>query len=318
MKIPLNQIKPSPRAVRKTWDEEALEQLAQSIKEHGLIVPIKVRPDGNGKYEIVYGHRRVKAMRRADIKETEAIVEGLGDTEVLVQALIENVQREDMNPIDVAKTLFGIQEETGWSQTEMARRGIMPRQTITNLMALLKESPKIQRLVERGRPGSGGGSHVPESKVTPSHIQMARESGLEQADREAVIEKAIAEGLTSEQTRRVADTIKAAPSEQAKKKVLEWKYSPTLHDPERLKARAKEYGAHDPIYQEKKPRADAEWKESPEVKDVIDSIKIIRSEHVPSWIKSTQKMSPEAKSYIARRTRELADDLISWADELEA
>lgn len=315
MKIRLSEIKPSPRAVRTTWDEEGLDLLAKSIMEHGLIVPIKVRPDGNGKYELVYGHRRVKAMRRARIKETEAIVEGIDDSSALVQSLIENVQREDMSPIDQAKALYAIQEETGWSQAEMARRGIMPRQTISGIMALLRESPKIQSLIEAGLPGAG--THMPEGRVTPRHVQMARESGLQQDDREAVIEKAAKEGLTSEQTRRVADTVKAAPSDQAKKKVLEWEYSPTLHDPERVKTRAEEYGAHDPMYRDRKPKPDADWRESPEVKTVIDSVRLIQKESLTQWQMASQKMSPEAKNFIAHRIRSLAKDLLTWADKLE-
>jgi len=319
MKISLKQIKPSPLAVRKTWDEEALEQLAQSIKEHGLIVPIKVRPDGNGKYEIVYGHRRVKAMRRAGIKETEAIVEGVDDTGVLVQALIENVQREDMNPVDIARTLFAIQEETGWSQKEMARMGILPEKTISNYMSLLRESPKIHKLIERGAPlGRGGGTHAPEGKVTSSHIIEVRQTGLSQPEREAVIEKAAKEGLTAQQARRVAETVKAAPSEQAKKKVLEWEYSPTLHDPERIQARAKKYGAHDVMYREKRPRADADWREAPEVAAFLEVASAFR-ETIGAFRKTVDigKLAPEGRPFVAQRLRAIREDIDRLIAELE-
>ncbi len=318
MKIQISEIRPSPKAIRTTWSEEGLEELAQSIKEHGLIVPIKVRPV-NGKYEIVYGHRRIKAMRRAGLKETDAIVEGIDDTSVLVQALIENVQREDMNPIDVAKTLFAIQEETGWSQNEMARKGIMPAKSISKSMALLNESNRVQSLVQEGLPGGhGGGTFAPTGKVTPTHVEVVRESGLDSDYREDVIEKAAKEGLTAEQTRRVAETVKAAPSDQAKKKVLEWEYSPALHDPERVKARANEFGAHDPMYRESEPKADADWRDAPEVKVVIDSIRYVQNEIAPNWIKSKQKMSPEARPFIARMIRSLADFLLKLAEELDA
>jgi len=316
MKIKLSDIKPSPRAIRKTWSEEGLEELAQSIKEHGLIVPIKVRPS-NGKYEVVYGHRRVKAMRRAGIEETEAFVEGIDDTETLIQSLIENVQREDMTPIDIAQTLFAIQEETGWSQKEMAKKGILTEMTISSHMMLLRESPRIQKLIEKGVPaGYGGGQYASPGKITPTHVREARQTGLDDIYRESVLDKAAREGLTADQTRRVAETVKAAPSEQAKKKVLEWEYSPTLHDPERVKARAKEFGAHDSLYRERTPKADAGWQEAPEVIAVIDTIKRIHDEALPSWKKAVQKMSPEAKPFIGRRVRKLAEDLEVWADEL--
>ncbi len=317
MKIKLADIKPSPRAIRKTWSEEGLEELAQSIKEHGLIVPLKVRPT-NGKFELVYGHRRVKAMRRAGIQEAEAFVEAVDDTEVLVQALIENVQREEMAPIEISQTLFAIQEETGWSQKEMARKGILPEKTISNYMLLLRESPRVQKLIERGAPvGRGGGARPSQGKITPSHVVETRQSGLDDKYREAVLDKAAKEGLTAEQTRRVAETVKAAPSEQAKKKVLQWEYSPVLHDPERVKARAAEFGAHDALYRERTPKADKGWRDAPEVKAVIDSIHQVHNSMLPDWQKSTQKMSPEAKKFVGRLVRNLATDLKTWSDKLE-
>ena len=313
MKIKLSDIKPSPRAVRKTWSEEGLEELAQSIKEHGLIVPIKLRPTDGNKYEIVYGHRRIKAMRRAGVTETEAIIEGVDDTEALVQSLIENVQREDMNPVDIGKCLFAIQEETGWSQNEMSRRGIMGRIPIKYHMALLQETPEIQRMISRGDAGQ-----VPKGKITERHVRAVRESGiLDATNRKSILHKAAKEGLTSEQTRRIAETVKVAPSEQAKKKVLEWEYSPTLHDPERVKARAKEYGAHDSMYQDKKPKADASWKDAPEVIAVIDSIRNTHQVTFPEWQKTSQKMSPEAKKFIARLVHNLSVDLEAWSQKLE-
>lgn len=314
MKIKLSDIKPSPGALRKTWSEEGLDELAQSIKEHGLIVPIKVRPT-NGKYELVYGHRRVKAMRRAGIEEAEAIVDGIDDTNALIQALIENVQREDMNPIDIAKALFQIQEFTGWSQGEMARRGIMPRQTISATMALLREPKSIQDIIVKG--GKTGTRGIELGKITREHVTEVRESGLGEDERVQVLDKASKEGLTSAQARRVADTVKAAPSEQAKKKVLEWEYSPTLHDPERVKARAEEFGAHDTMYQDKKPKADASWRDAPEVKAVIDGIRNTHRVILPEWQMTTQKMSPEAKKFIARIVHNLSVDLEVWAQKLE-
>jgi len=316
MKIKLSDIKPSPRAIRKTWSEEGLDELAQSIKEHGVIVPIKVRPS-NGKYELVYGHRRVKAMRRAGVQETDVIVEGVSDTKVLVEALIENVQREDMEPLDIAGTLFAIQEETGWSQTEMAKRGILPGRTISRYMALLRESSSVQNLVTRAEQGGVSTARIPKGKVTISHIDEVRESGLEEKYRTAVIRKAAKEGLTADQTRRVADSVGVAPSDQAKRKVLEWEYSPTLHDPERLRERAKTHGAHDAMYRERAPKADSDWRDVPEVKAVIDAIREIHREFLPTWQKSGVKMSPEAKRFIARLVHNLAKDLEVWATRLE-
>jgi ParB/RepB/Spo0J family partition protein len=292
-----------------------LDELAQSIKEHGLIVPIKVRPTA-GKYEIVYGHRRVKAMRRAGILETEAIVEDVDDTQVLLEALIENVQHEDMEPLDIAKTLFAIQEETGWSQTEMGNKGVLPSRTISRYMALLRENVKIQKLVTRHEPGGPSAERTAKGKVTVSHVDRVRESGLESDYRAAIIEKAAKEGLTAEETRRVAESVKSAPSEKARKKVLEWEYSPSLHDPERLKARAEEYGTKDPIYKEPAPKAKADWREAPDVVAVVDGIRQVHRKMLPAWVESTDKMPPETRRYIGGMVRRLADELNQWAQAL--
>lgn len=316
MKIKLNRIKPSPRAIRTTWSEEGLDELAQSIKENGLIVPIKVRPTA-GKFEIVYGHRRVKAMRRAGYTEIEAIVEEVDDTQVLLEALIENVQHEDMEPIDIAKALFAIQEETGWSQIEMGNKGVLPSRTISRYMALLRENVKIQKLVTRFEPGGTSEERKPKGKVTISHVDRVRESGLDPDYRTAIIEKAAKEGLTAEETRRVAESVKSAPSEEAKKKVLEWKYSPTLHDPERIKGRAEQYGEKDPIYKQPAKKAEADWREAPAVVALVDSIKEVRRKSLPAWIESAKTLPPEAKRYIAHMAQNLANDLNEWVEELE-
>ena len=318
MKIKLSEIKPSPKAIRNTWEEEGLEELARSIKENGLIVPIKVRPV-NGKYELVYGHRRVKALRRAGIDEAEAVVEAIDDISVLLQALIENVQREDMNPIDIAKTLFAIQEETGWSQKEMGRHGIMPAKSISRSMALLQESSKIQSIVESGVPiGHGGGKGVPLGKVTPSHVTEVRESGLDQSLREDVIEKAAREGLTANQTRRVADSLKVAESPKRKKHLLKTEFSPLVHDAGFHKDREKKYGQHDPMFDSNKPTSGQEWDKLPEVANILAYIRNWR-DSVKEFRQATAigKLAPEARQFLAHKLKPFVKELNAWIGEME-
>lgn len=317
MKIKLADIKPSPDALRKTWSEEGLEELAQSIKEHGLIVPIKVRQT-NGKYELVYGHRRVKALRRAGIEETEAIVEGVNDAEALVQALIENVQREDMNPVDIAKALYAIQEETGWSQYEMGKKGIMSATTIKEHMALLRESQNIQQLVERGESGYGGGTQTSPGKITRKHVTLVRESGLLQTEREEVLKKAAKEGLTSEQARRVADAVKISESEKRKKYLIDSEYSPLIHDAEFHKERDKKYGEHDPLLTRDKPTKGQEWAELPEVRNILASVHIWR-ESLVEFRKATAlgKLAPEARQFLAHKLKPFVNELNAWIEEME-
>ena len=105
MKIKLSEIQPATPRVRKELNLDALDELAESIKETGgVIVPVKLRKNGDG-YTTVYGHRRIEAARIAGFKEIEAFIEDVDDSEVLTQALIENVVREDMKSVDIAKAL---------------------------------------------------------------------------------------------------------------------------------------------------------------------------------------------------------------------
>jgi ParB/RepB/Spo0J family partition protein len=307
MKIKLSDIKPSPLAIRKTWLEEGLEELAQSIKEHGLIVPIKVR-HSNGKYEIIYGHRRVKAMRRAGITETEAIVDEVDDTQVLIQSLIENVQREEMPPIDIAKALFAIQEETGWSQKEMGRRGIMGESSIQHYMALLAESPEIQKMIVKAKDQGS----TPEGTVTEHLVRLVRHSGLPQSEREAVIKKAAEERLTAEQTRRVADTVKAAKSEERKKYLLETPYSPLKFEPELEKELPAKHLEAD-------RSSEIDWNLQPDAGRILEKLSMWEKEDIPNMraSKELDKLAPEVGQFIARRIKRVESALTSWRWELE-
>ncbi len=312
MRIEIRKIKPAPYSLRSSWDEGKMEELAHSVTERGVIVPIKVRPvpdeDGSDKYEIVYGHRRVEAARRAGLTEIPVIVEGLGDDEALVQALIENVQREDLGPMDVARALAALKEATGWSNKEIDRQGIVSHSYTGQLLALLEEPHEIQDKLE------GVAGRYP---ITESHVRQARAAGTTPEERVAVIEKAAEEALTADQARRVAECVVAAPSEQAKEEILEWEYSPSLHDPERIKQRAEKYGAHDPLYRDVEPSKDEAWRKTPEVKTVIDELKRWR-EAIQSFQQASEigKFSPEAQSFVARRALKLADELRAWAESL--
>lgn len=121
MKILLSQIKGSTPRVRETQSPEKLDELADSIRESGLIVPVKVRRE-NGNYTLVYGHRRVAAAKMAGLTEIEAIVEDVNDDVLLEQALIENVVREDMASIDIAKALQKIKDESGATNEAIAKK----------------------------------------------------------------------------------------------------------------------------------------------------------------------------------------------------
>lgn len=206
MKIELEKIKPSAKPIRVSFDENKLNELASSIREQkGLIVPIKVRPVDGG-YEVIYGHRRLEAAKRAGLLEIECIVEDADNTNTLVQGLIENVMREDMTPIDTARALQRLQEETKWSNLEVERQGIMGNHQVSMLLALLNEAKEVQELVV-----NVAGNEIPEGKITESHVRAVRQV-LENSisDRTPIINKAAHEGLTVAQTRQVAEDVKEA------------------------------------------------------------------------------------------------------------
>lgn len=137
MKIALSEIKGMERRVRKSQSPEKLEELADSLKEFGgVIVPVKLRKNGSG-YTLVYGHRRVAAAKMAGLKEIEAVVEDVPEDKLLTQALVENVVREDMAAIDIAKALAQIIRETGCTQDALAKKLGWDRRRVSDYLSML-------------------------------------------------------------------------------------------------------------------------------------------------------------------------------------
>lgn len=152
--IDINNIKPNANQPRKTFDEGKLEELADSIREHGLIQPLVVRKSTNG-YEIVAGERRWRAARKIGIKEIPAIVKELSDEENMLLAIIENMQREDLDPIEEAEGISQMIETYGLSQEQVSKSLGKSRPYITNQLRLLKLPEEIRKMVSDGRLSSG-------------------------------------------------------------------------------------------------------------------------------------------------------------------
>lgn len=215
MKIALSDIKGMERRVRKSQSPEKLEELADSLKEMGgVIVPIKVRKNGNG-YTLVYGHRRVAAAKMAGLKDIEAIVENVPEDKLLTQALVENVVREDMAAIDIAKALSGIIEETGCTHEALAAKLGWVRPTVTNYLEMLNP--------ELGLNGSAKGSA---RNLSVSQVEEAKRVGdnrLAARVLQKTVEGIDGETLSTRQTRQVAEVVRKAAEfggEKAVKKVL--------------------------------------------------------------------------------------------------
>ena len=152
--IDINNIKPNANQPRKTFDEGKLEELADSIREHGLIQPLVVRKSTNG-YEIVAGERRWRAARKIGIKKIPAIVRELSDEENMLLAIIENMQREDLDPIEEAEGISQMIETYGLSQEQVSKSLGKSRPYITNQLRLLKLPEEIRKMVSDGRLSSG-------------------------------------------------------------------------------------------------------------------------------------------------------------------
>lgn len=150
LKLPLAELEPNPDQPRKAFRKDKLEELAQSIKEQGILQPILVRPGKEGKYQIIAGERRWRAARLAGLSIVPVIVRELKDTEATAVALIENLQREDLNPIEEALALASLKETLQLSQDELAGKLGKSRSAVANAVRLLQLSPAAREDVARG------------------------------------------------------------------------------------------------------------------------------------------------------------------------
>lgn len=153
--LKISEIEPNRSQPRKEFDEKALSELAESISKHGLLQPLLVRPLPLGGYQIVAGERRYRACRMAGITEVPVIIRELGDTETMEIALIENLQREDLTPIEEALGYQVLIDEHGFSQEEVAQSVGKSRPAITNALRLLKLPQSILELVSDGKISAG-------------------------------------------------------------------------------------------------------------------------------------------------------------------
>ncbi len=153
-KIDIKKIYANPNQPRKTFDKESLNELAESIKMHGLIQPIIVNemPDG---YMIIAGERRFRACQICGLKEVDAVVKSYSNKQVAEISIIENLQREDLNPIEVAKGIKRLMDEYGLTQEKVAERLGKPRSVVANSVRLLTLYPEVIELVEKGKVSFG-------------------------------------------------------------------------------------------------------------------------------------------------------------------
>lgn len=154
-RIPVDQVEPNPKQPRRDFDEQALKELSESIKLHDIIQPITVSKLPSGKYRLISGERRWRASKMAGLKDIPAYTRQANDAELLELALLENLQREDLNAMEVALSYKRMMEELSYTQEQVAERMGKDRSTVANFIRLLKLPPDIQLAVRSGEISMG-------------------------------------------------------------------------------------------------------------------------------------------------------------------
>ena len=203
--IPLSQIESCRAQPRKSFDQEKLEELADSIRQHGVIQPLTVRKLSSGYYQIIAGERRWRAARMTELTEIPAVVIEADDQKAMELAMIENLQREDLNPMEEAEGFRALVANYGMTQEEAARRVGKSRSAVANAMRLLDLSPALQELVTEGQLSAGH-----------ARALLPLSPGLRAEAAKAVIDGGLNVRQTEQLVKRLQD--RAAEEEKPEKK----------------------------------------------------------------------------------------------------
>lgn len=179
--VPVDHIRKNPHQPRKEFDEERLEELADSIKEHGLIQPITVRYIGEKRFELISGERRLRAARLGGLNEIPAFIREADDEQSMAFALIENIQREELNPLEVALGYKRLLEEFDYTQAQVAERVGKNRTTVTNMLRLLNLPDFIQSALKANKISMGHARSlitIEDEKVQKKILDKVVEDGI--------------------------------------------------------------------------------------------------------------------------------------------
>ena len=202
LSLPISQVEPSQKQPRKRFEEEALQDLADSIRANGIIQPLTVRRLSSGYYQIIAGERRWRAAKLAGLTEVPAVIMEADDRKVMELALIENLQREDLNPIEEASGYKSLMEDYGLTQEEAARRVGKSRPAVANALRLLALPDPVRQLLEEGKLSAGHARAILAVPSGEAQMKLAK--------------KVVADGLSVRQTeslaKRLAEGAKEAPA----------------------------------------------------------------------------------------------------------
>ena len=172
--LPIYKVEPNPNQPRQDFDPEELEALADSIRTHGIIQPLTVREMPNGYYQIIAGERRWRAARLAEVSEVPAVVMEADDKKVMELALIENLQRQDLNPVEEAMGYHALMEEYGLTQEEAAKRVGKSRPAVANSLRLLGLCAPVLEMVRKGDLTAGHARAVLTLKTEKLQMEAAK------------------------------------------------------------------------------------------------------------------------------------------------
>ena len=198
--LPIEDIVPNPNQPRIHFNETELRELSESIQEHGVLQPLLVRKHGNG-YEIIAGERRYQASKLAGLEELPVIIKDVDDEEMLALALIENLQRSDLNPVEEAKGYRQLIDASGMTQEALSKAVSKSRSAITNSLRLLDLPEVVQQMIFEG-------------KLTAGHARAILAVPYEDA-RIKLAEKVVAEGLSVRATENLAPLFSAGETSKA-------------------------------------------------------------------------------------------------------
>jgi len=344
MKIKITDIKPSTIQLRDITQTN-LQELAASMEVQGAIGPIKVRPikDDQYKYEVVYGNRRLAASIMAGLKQLDAIVADMDDLQSLTEAIIENIQRENMSELEQGRSFLMLQEAMGPETTkvEVAQALGISRQKVSRLSTLAEDEVIVKKIISR--PAVSDPEEIEDSPRALSIKAQVLRGAFGEEDEELrslawdfvefkhhheikepirliadlenrefqkdIIQKGIDENLSPSQLTRVVESVDAAPSEKIAKQLIKWPYRETTHDPDFIRERAETIGAHDAIYgedeEDKKHRERREkWEASPEVAKYINQVTDF-NRLTNHFVDTIEvgKLAPEGRPFIKRKLK---------------
>jgi ParB family chromosome partitioning protein len=247
----IEEVRPNPFQPRKTFADEQLQELVDSIREKGILQPLVVRRKGD-RFELIAGERRWRAAQRADMKEVPILVKDVSESEMLELSLIENIQREDLNPIEEAEAYKGLMDQFHLTQEEISRRVGKDRTTIANTIRLLKLPPEAKQSLSEG-------------KISMGHARAFL--SLEGAERQkSLLKRILLGGLSVRQTENLVKRLRTRPFSPPRKTDSEW--SPLVEELQRaLGTKVKILG------QKKRGKIEIEYYSPEELDRIVDLLK---------------------------------------------